>query len=161
MKLREITESTIELLRSGQYAMGRINFPNGDMVGHTGDLKATVDAMQVLDDCLEQLLIAIDEVGGVLVFTADHGNADIMYTEQADGEVTPKTSHTLSPVPFVIHDATSSDDYRLAQLAQAGLANVAATVLNLMGYDAPEGYEPSLIEFTDDVPLGAASFTIS
>ena len=161
MKLREITESTIELLRSGQYAMGRINFPNGDMVGHTGDLKATVDAMQVLDDCLEQLLIAIDEVGGVLVFTADHGNADIMYTEHADGEVTPKTSHTLSPVPFVIHDATSSDDYRLAQLAQAGLANVAATVLNLMGYDAPEGYEPSLIEFTDDVPLGAASFTIS
>ena len=139
---------------------GTYNFANGDMVGHTGDLKATVDAMQVLDDCLEQLLIAIDEVGGVLVFTADHGNADIMYTEHADGEVTPKTSHTLSPVPFVIHDATGSGEYRLTQLAQAGLANVAATVLNLMGYDAPEGYEPSLIEFADDVPLGAVSFTI-
>jgi 2,3-bisphosphoglycerate-independent phosphoglycerate mutase len=149
MKLREITESTIELLRSGRYAMGRINFPNGDMVGHTGDLKATVDAMQVLDGCLEQLLTAIDEVGGVLVFTADHGNADIMYTEAADGEITPKTSHTLSPVPFVIHDATFGDEYRLAGAADAGLANVAATVLNLMGYDAPEGYEPSLIRFVD------------
>tara|TARA_B110000263_G_scaffold217810_1_gene204092 strand:+ start:24 stop:422 length:399 start_codon:yes stop_codon:yes gene_type:complete len=132
--------------------MGRINFPNGDMVGHTGDLKATVDAMQVLDDCLEQLLTAIDEVGGVLVFTADHGNADIMYTEKADGEVTPKTSHTLSPVPFVIHDAARGRDYRLAPPAQPGLANVAATVLNLMGYEAPEGYEPTLIEFADEAP---------
>ncbi len=146
MKLREITESTIELLRSGDFAMGRINFPNGDMVGHTGDLKATVDAMQVLDGCLQQLINVIDEVGGVLVFTADHGNADIMYTEKADGEITPKTSHTLSPVPFVIHDAAFSDEYTLAGVADAGLANVAATVLNLMGYAAPEGYEPTLIE---------------
>ena len=81
MKAREITEETIALLRSGEYAMGRINFPNGDMVGHTGDLKATIDAMQVLDDCLEQLIDAIDEVGGIMIFTADHGNADIMYTE--------------------------------------------------------------------------------
>ena len=130
--------------------MGRINFPNGDMVGHTGDLKATVDAIQVLDDCLEQLLTAIDEVGGVLVFTADHGNADIMYTEKADGEVTPKTSHTLSPVPFVIHDAAHGGTYRLAALVEPGLANVAATVLNLMGYEAPEGYEPTLIELADE-----------
>jgi 2,3-bisphosphoglycerate-independent phosphoglycerate mutase len=147
MKLREITEATIELLRDGRYGMGRINFPNGDMVGHTGDLKATVDAMQVLDGCLEQLIEAIDEVGGVLIFTADHGNADIMYTESADGEVTPKTSHTLSPVPFVIHDARYGDEYGLADIDDGGLANVAATVLNLMGYEAPDGYEPSLISF--------------
>ena len=150
MKLREITEETIALLRSGRYAMGRINFPNGDMVGHTGDLKATVDAMQVLDDCLEQLVQVIDEIGGVLIFTADHGNADVMYTENADGEVTPKTSHTLSPVPFVIHDGAGHDPaYRLATVADAGLANVAATVLNLMGYEPPAEYEPSLIEPTN------------
>lgn len=150
MKLREITEETITLLRSGRYAMGRINFPNGDMVGHTGDLKATVDAMQVLDGCLEQLVQAIDEVDGVLIFTADHGNADVMYTEAADGEVTPKTSHTLSPVPFAIHDGRDTDPgYRLADLPEAGLANVAATVLDLMGYEPPADYEPSLIEPVD------------
>ena len=147
MKLREITEATISLLRSGRYSMGRINFPNGDMVGHTGDLKATIDAMQVLDDCVDQLVQAIDEVGGVLIFTADHGNADVMYTEKADGEVTPKTSHTLSPVPFVIHDGTGdSPGYRLVDMADAGIANVAATVLDLMGYEPPADYEPSLIE---------------
>jgi len=145
MKLREITEETIALLRSGEYAMGRINFPNGDMVGHTGDLKATVDAMQVLDDCLEQLVQVIDEVGGVLVFTADHGNADIMYTEGKDGEITPKTSHTLSPVPFIIHDASGDAAYSMADLPDAGLANVAATVFDLMGLTPPADYEPSLI----------------
>lgn len=148
MKLREITEATIELLRSGEYAMGRINFPNGDMVGHTGDLKATIDAMQVLDDCLERLIGAIDEVGGVLVFTADHGNADIMYTEGADGEVTPKTSHTLSPVPFVIHDGAHRGEYELAAPVDAGLSNVAATVFNLMGFEAPSEYDASLLRFT-------------
>ena len=147
MKLREITEQTIELLRSGRYATGRINFPNGDMVGHTGDLKATIDAMQVLDDCLDQLLTVVDELGGVLVFTADHGNADIMYTEGKDGEITPKTSHTLSPVPFVIHDPAHAGEYRLAPSEGAGLSNVAATVFELMGLTPPDDYDASLIAF--------------
>ena len=147
MKAREITEATIELLRSGEYAMGRINFANGDMVGHTGDLKATIDAMHVLDDCLEQLVQVIDEIGGIMIVTADHGNADIMYTEGTDGEITPKTSHTLSPVPFAIHDGSGAADYRLVDdLPDAGIANVAATTLNLMGLDAPADYEPSLVQ---------------
>ena len=147
MKAREITEATIELLRSGEYAMGRINFANGDMVGHTGDLKATIDAMHVLDDCLEQLVRVIDEIGGIMIVTADHGNADIMYTEGTDGEITPKTSHTLSPVPFAIHDGSGTADYRLVDdLPDAGIANVAATTLNLMGLDAPADYEPSLVK---------------
>ena len=124
-----------------------VNFANGDMVGHTGDLKATIDAMQVLDDCLEQLIQVIDEVGGIMIFTADHGNADIMYTEGKDGEITPKTSHTLSPVPFAIHDGTGTADYRLVDdLPDAGIANIAATAFNLMGLDAPDDYEPSLVE---------------
>ncbi len=145
MKLREITETTIELLNSGTYRTGRINFPNGDMVGHTGDLKATIEAVQVLDDCVEQLINTIDQLGGVLIFTADHGNADVMYTETADGEVTPKTSHTLNPVPFVIHDPLFAGEYVLADLPDAGLANVAATVLNLLGFEPPSDYERSLI----------------
>ena len=147
MKAREITEATIELLRSGEYAMGRINFANGDMVGHTGDLKATIAAMHVLDDCLEQLVQVIDEIGGIMIVTADHGNADIMYTEGNDGEITPKTSHTLSPVPFAIHDGSGTADYRFVNdLPDAGIANVAATTLNLMGLDAPADYEPSLVQ---------------
>ncbi len=149
MKLREITETTVELLRSGDYRTGRINFPNGDMVGHTGNLKATVEAIQVLDSCLERLLETIEDIGGTLVFTADHGNADIMYTEARDGTVTPKTSHTLSPVPFVIYSPAAAGQYRLAPPDRAGLANVAATVFNLLGYEAPHDYAPSLIEYVD------------
>ncbi len=146
MKLREITDKTIELMRSGRYRFGRINFPNGDMVGHTGDLQATIEAMEVQDECVAQLCKTIDEIGGVLIYTADHGNADIMYTEK-DGTRLPKTSHTLSPVPFAIYDPGYGGEYKLASVEGAGLANVAATVFELMGYHAPDDYEPSLLEF--------------
>lgn len=147
MKLREITDQTIALLRSGQYRFGRLNFPNGDMVGHTGDLEATIEAMEVLDACVAQLVEVVDELDGVLVFTADHGNADIMYTER-DGVRSPKTSHTLSPVAFAIHDGAADDAYRLVERDGDGLANVAATLLNLLGFEPPDDYEPSLIEFS-------------
>lgn len=147
MKVREITDRTIELLRSGEYRFGRLNFPSGDMVGHTGHLHATIEAMEVIDECVARLIAVIDELAGVLVFTADHGNADIMFTETADGERSPKTSHTLSPVPFVIHDAAWRGEYRIAAPAGAGLANVAATLLALLGFRAPADYEPAVIAF--------------
>ncbi len=146
MKLNEITDKTIELLRSGEFDGGRINYPNGDMVGHTGDLPATIEAVKILDACMKRLIDVIDEVGGVLVYTADHGNADIMYTE-TNGERIPKTSHTLSPVPFTIYDSGFDDDYWLEAPSDAGLSHVAATVLNLMGFVAPDDYQPSLIRF--------------
>ncbi len=146
MKLKEITAETIDLLRSGEYRFGRLNFPNGDMVGHTGDLPATIEAMQILDDCVRQLVDVIDDLDGVLIFTADHGNADIMYTDK-DGVRSPKTSHTLSPVPFAIHDPNYDGEYHLTPPPNAGLANVAATVFNLLGYEAPPDYLPSLIRF--------------
>lgn len=148
MKLPEITKETIALLRSGDYRIGRLNFPNGDMVGHTGDLDATISAMQVLDGCMQELIDVIDELDGVIVYTADHGNADVMYTEK-DGVRSPKTSHTLSPVPFVIHDPNYDGEYRMTPPAGAGLANVAATVFQLLGYEPPADYEPSLISFDD------------
>lgn len=148
MKLPEITKETIALLRSGDYRIGRLNFPNGDMVGHTGDLDATISAMQVLDGCMQELIDVIDELDGVIIYTADHGNADVMYTEK-DGVRSPKTSHTLSPVPFVIHDPNHDGEYRMAPPAGAGLANVAATVFQLLGYEPPADYEPSLISFDD------------
>ncbi len=144
MKVREITTQTIEMLRAGTFQFGRLNFPSGDMVGHTGDLDATIEAMEVIDECMAELIAAIDELGGVLVYTADHGNADIMFTE-TDGVRTAKTSHTLSPVPFAIHDARADAGYQLANVDSPGLANVTATLLNLLGYEAPADWEPSLI----------------
>ena len=146
MKVREITERTIELLRTGRYRFGRLNFPSGDMVGHTGHLHATIEAMEVIDECMARLLAVIDELGGVLVYTADHGNADIMFTE-SNGKRTPKTSHTLSPVPFVVHDAAWHGEYRIARPDGAGLANVAATLLQLMGFAPPADYAPAVIAF--------------
>ena len=148
MKLPEITEETIALLRTGEYRFGRLNFPNGDMVGHTGDLSATITAMEVLDDCVRRLIEVIDELDGVLIFTADHGNADIMYTEN-DGVRSPKTSHTLSPVPFAIHDPNYDGEYHMTPPPGAGLANVAATVFQLLGFTPPADYEPSLVSFDD------------
>jgi 2,3-bisphosphoglycerate-independent phosphoglycerate mutase len=147
MKAREITDATIELLRSGDYRFGRINIANGDMVGHTGDLDAAISAMEVVDESLARLLEVTDEMGGVLIVTADHGNADIMYTETADGTRTPKTSHTLMSVPFVIHDAGFDGEYTLDPPADAGLSHVAATALNLLGFEPPADYQPSLLRF--------------
>ena len=146
MKLIEITDKTIEMLRSGDFDWGRLNFPNPDMVGHTGDLNATIEAIRVLETCMERLLEVISELGGVLVFTADHGNADIMYTEK-DGVKTPLTSHTLSPVPFAIYDPTNEETLNLANVDKAGLSNVAATLLNLLGFVAPDDYDISLLTF--------------
>jgi 2,3-bisphosphoglycerate-independent phosphoglycerate mutase len=147
MKVREITAEVIDLLRSGEYRFGRLNFPSGDMVGHTGNLPATIDAMTVIDECVAELASVIEELDGVMVFTADHGNADIMFTEDADGERAVKTSHTLSPVPFAIYDPNFDGEYHLAPPVDAGLANVAATLLNLLGYEAPADYRQSLIRF--------------
>ena len=147
MKVREITAEVIDLLRSGEYRFGRLNFPSGDMVGHTGNLDATVEAMTVIDECVAELATVIEELDGVMVFTADHGNADVMYTQDADGTRSPKTSHTLSPVPFAIHDPNYDGEYHMAPPPDAGLANVAATLLNLLGFEAPGDYRQSLIEF--------------
>ncbi|EPY40787.1 phosphoglycerate mutase [Angomonas deanei] len=155
MKSAEITEKTIEAIKSGKYDVIRINFPNGDMVGHTGDLAATVVGVEAVDESLAKLAAAIDEVNGVFVITADHGNSDDMAQRDKkgnpkkgeDGKVLALTSHTLAPVPVYIGGAgldprvTMRDDLPLA-----GLANVTATFINLLGYEAPQGYEPSLIK---------------
>ncbi len=146
MKVREITAEVVDLLRTGRYRFGRLNFPSGDMVGHTGNLTATIEAMEVIDECMATLMAVIEELDGVLVYTADHGNADVMYTE-SNGVRSPKTSHTLSPVPFAIFDPNYDGEYHVAARAAPGLANVAATLFNLLGYEAPADYLPSLIDF--------------
>lgn len=148
MKAVEITDKTIELLESGKYRFGRLNFANGDMVGHTGKLVATVSAVETVDQCLARLVEAVDKLGGIMVFTADHGNAEDMFREKG-GERVTTTSHTLNPVPFAIHDPGYHGDYTMARVENPGLSNVAATLLNLLGYRAPEDYQPSLIEVSD------------
>ncbi len=146
MKAREITDAAIALIESGEFRFGRLNIANGDMVGHTGDLKAAIEAMEVVDECVERLITVIKQQNGVLIYTADHGNADIMFTEK-DGVRLPKTSHTLSAVPFAIIDADYSGEYTLTPPADAGLTHIAATTMNLLGFEAPDDYQPSLISF--------------
>lgn len=146
MKAEEITSATIALLDSDQFRFGRINFANGDMVGHTGNIPATVKSLECVDRCLGRLVECIKKNNGVLIFTADHGNADEMFVEKNGGRI-ERTSHSLNPVPFVIFDSTDDDRYRLNAEIQGGLSNVAATVFNLLGYRAPDDYSPSLIIF--------------
>ncbi|MDP8266031.1 MAG: 2,3-bisphosphoglycerate-independent phosphoglycerate mutase [Candidatus Aceula meridiana] len=147
MKAYEITEKAIELLKSGEYQFGRINFPNGDMVGHTGIEEAIKISLESEDECICRLIEVVNELGGITVVTADHGNADEMFTEK-NGKKIVRTAHTLNPVPFVIIDSSYKGEYQMANLEKKGLSNVAATLLNLLGFEKPEGYDPSLITFS-------------
>ena len=157
MKCAEITDKLIECIESGNYKYLRVNFPNGDMVGHTGSLLATRCSMEALDIQLARILAALDKVGGVALITADHGNADEMYEmdkksgqPKADknGKFKAKTSHTLNPVPCIIYNNVCADKYTVkADNGQFGLSNVAATMVNLLGYEAPDMWDESIIEF--------------
>jgi 2,3-bisphosphoglycerate-independent phosphoglycerate mutase len=154
MKCAEITDVLVDAIRGGKYKFIRANFPNGDMVGHTGNMKATVISMEALDLCLDRILAAIDEVGGVALITADHGNADEMMEldkktgepkKNKDGSFKAKTSHTLNPVPCIFYDNFNQNAYKVKE-GNFGLANVAATTVNLLGYEAPEIWNESMIE---------------
>ena len=156
MKCAEITDKLIECLESGKYTYLRVNFPNGDMVGHTGNLLATRCSMEALDLQLKRIIDVIDKLHGVALITADHGNADEMYEmdkktklpkPEKDGSFKSKTSHTLNPVPCIIYDNFYSENYTVkADNGQFGLANVAATMVNLLGYEAPDMWNESIIE---------------
>ena len=156
MKSAEITDKLIECLESGKYKYLRVNFPNGDMVGHTGNLLATRIGVESVDLQLKRLLDVIDKLHGVALITADHGNADEMYeidkktkAPKADknGNFKAKTSHTLNPVPCYIYDNYNKDAYTVkADEGAFGLSDVAATVVNLLGYEAPDMWDASLID---------------
>ena len=155
MQCALIADKLIAALEAGEYRYYRVNFPNGDMVGHTGNMLATRCSMEALDLQLGRILKVLDKLGGVALITADHGNADEMYELDKKGEVklnkdgTPKakTSHTLNPVPCIIYDNFYSDKYTVKeQKATFGLSDVAATTVNLLGYEAPAMWDESLIE---------------
>ncbi|NOY92061.1 MAG: 2,3-bisphosphoglycerate-independent phosphoglycerate mutase [Deltaproteobacteria bacterium] len=153
MKAAEVADATVAAIASGDFDLVRVNFANGDMVGHTGDLEAAILAVEAVDLCVGRLVEATERAGGAIVVTADHGNADEMIEhdkktgamkKKGGGAWQRKTSHTLNAVPCYLWAADR--ELELADLTQPGLANVAATALMLMGYAAPEGYEPSLLK---------------
>jgi 2,3-bisphosphoglycerate-independent phosphoglycerate mutase len=155
MKAPEITDAVIEAIRSGDFGFIRLNFANGDMVGHTGNLPATILAVEAVDHALERLSKAVRDVGGVLIVTADHGNADEMYLRDkkgggflmtGGGEHQPRTSHSLNAVPFLVEGAPAGAALRPG----GGLSNVAATVMELLGLQPPDDYDRSLLSTTGD-----------
>jgi 2,3-bisphosphoglycerate-independent phosphoglycerate mutase len=128
MSAREITGKLVECINSRQYGFILVNYANPDMVGHTGVVSAAVKAVEALDECLGRVLRAAREEGMTAVVTADHGNIEVMF-DPSTGQ--PHTAHTMDPVPLIV---TKKD----VKLRGGGvLADVAPTVLGLMGLDIP------------------------
>ena len=155
MKCAEITDKVIEAIQSGKYQHIRLNYPNGDMVGHTGVFNAVVCSMEAMDLQLGRLKKAIDEAGGILCITADHGNSDDMYEHDKktggvkmdkSGEPMAKTSHSLNPVPAIIYDPEYKGEYDTAKLNEGlGISSWPSTIMQLMGYEPPADYDKSII----------------
>jgi 2,3-bisphosphoglycerate-independent phosphoglycerate mutase len=156
MKSAEVTDELIRELRSGAYRFARVNYANADMVGHTGIYQAAVIAVEALDLALRRLLPVVDELGGVAMITADHGNADEMFEldkktgqpkSNEDGSFKAKTSHTLNPVPFIFYNNGPDGSVTLRGDAEFRLSNLAATTVNLLGFEAPEMWDKGILEF--------------
>ncbi len=141
MKSREITAKMVENMASKKFQFLRCNFPNGDMVGHTGVMDAVVYAMECVDEGLAAIIEAADKYGYTVLITADHGNADQM-TETKKGKTSVRTAHSLNPVPFIIYD--KDHDWKIIE-GEYGLANVAPTVVKMMGLTAPDCWEKSMV----------------
>ncbi|MCV2351600.1 2,3-bisphosphoglycerate-independent phosphoglycerate mutase [Paucibacter sp. Y2R2-4] len=154
MKAAEITDAMVAALESGKYKVLRCNFANGDMVGHTGNLRAATMAIEAVDLALGRLLKAVDAAGGVALITADHGNADEMVeldkktgqpSLNKDGSFKAKTAHTLNPVPLILYQNIPGLKIGLKQTPTAGLSNIAATTANLLGFDKYADWDESLL----------------
>ena len=144
MKATEITDLVIEAIESGKYGFIRCNFPNGDMVGHTGNLVATEIAVESVDLALTRIKKACDDHHCILVVTADHGNSDQMLEKNKKGKISIRTAHSLNPVPFIIHDA--DELHEMDTESPFGLANVAPTVVELLGLKPYDCWEKSMLK---------------
>jgi 2,3-bisphosphoglycerate-independent phosphoglycerate mutase len=155
MKAGAIAEAACQALTSGAFDQVRVNLANGDMVGHTGNLAASIKAVEAVDGALAQMVACAEKAGGVYLVTADHGNADDMALRDkagnpqtdSNGKVRARTSHTLAPVPVYLGGpGLPPGTVFKKDLPQAGLANLTATMLNLLGYEAPDDWEASLVQ---------------
>jgi 2,3-bisphosphoglycerate-independent phosphoglycerate mutase len=159
MKCADIADQVMEAIESGKYDFIRLNFPNGDMVGHTGVYQAVVCSMEGMDLQLGRIAKVVEETGAVMVITADHGNSDDMYEHDektgkvvlhTDGTPKAKTSHSLNPVPCIIYDPEYKGEYKNepkeACLNEGlGISSIAATCIQLLGYVPPDDYDKSIL----------------
>jgi len=154
MKCAEIADKVIAAVQSGKYDFIRLNFPNGDMVGHTGVYQAVVCGVEGMDLQLGRLRQAVEQAGGVMVLTADHGNSDDMFehdkktgavVRKADGTPRAKTSHSLNPVPCVVYDPECKGEYAKELREGLGISSLAATSIELLGLVPPKDYDPSVL----------------
>ena len=141
MKAAEITDAVLANL--DKYKFIRLNFPGGDMVGHFGEVEPTIIAMEAIDLQLSRIAKKVDELGGALIITADHGNAEELF----DKDNQPKTSHTTNLVPCIFYDNTPNrEKYIKNDIKSAGLSNVAATIATMLGLETlPKSWRDSLI----------------
>jgi 2,3-bisphosphoglycerate-independent phosphoglycerate mutase len=158
MKAAEITDVALESIRANKHRFIRINYPNGDMVGHTGVPQAVQIAVEATDLSVGRLMEAIRAAEGILVLSADHGNADDMYERDKKGQVVidsrtgrpkAKTSHSLNPVPCFVWDPSGAAKARLSLAAERGglgITSLAATCLKLLGYEPPPDYDPAIVD---------------
>ena len=154
MKCAEITDRVLAAIDSGAYQFIRLNFPNGDMVGHTGVFQSVVCSMEAMDIQLGRLADAIRKAGGVMVISADHGNSDDMLEHDKktkkvlldkDGNPKAKTSHSLNPVPCVIYDPEGKGEYEKSLVEGLGISSLTATCLDLLGFVPPADYDRSVL----------------
>ena len=157
MKAQAITDELLKGIKTGKAKFSRINYANGDMVGHTGNFQATVESVETVDRMLAIVEKEVLDMGGALIVTADHGNADDMaernkktgvISRDENGIIIPKTSHSLNVVPM--HILLNKEDqarFVLDQTQGHSLANLAATSLDLLGFEAPSDYYPSLLKY--------------
>jgi 2,3-bisphosphoglycerate-independent phosphoglycerate mutase len=154
MKADEITAAVVKAIESGKYQFIRLNYPNGDMVGHTGVFPAVTIAVQAVDEGLGKLKAAVEKANGIMVISADHGNADDMYEHDKtgavkygkDGRPNAKTAHSLNPVPAIVYDPSGTAKARLSAAKDLGISSLAGTCIKLLGYEPPADYTPSIVD---------------
>ena len=156
MKAAEITDRVIEAVQGGEYRFIRLNYANGDMVGHTGVPEAVEIAVETVDLCVARLLEAVTKAKGILIVTADHGNSDDMFQrnkksgdilfDEETGKPSPKTAHSLNPVPIYIFDPSGTVNMKLSDHEDLGISSIAATCLILLGFEPPSDYTPSIVD---------------
>ncbi len=160
MKAKEITDALIQAILSNKYQFLRVNYANGDMVGHTGVLESAIKAIEVLDVQIRRLYETIQKVQGTMILISDHGNCEQMIeidkkTQQPkknpDGSYAPKTSHTLNPVPFVLLSPELNQLEFNSYFGEWGLGNIASTILILLGFEPPEFYLPPIVKWKDEL----------
>ncbi len=150
MQAAAVTDTALELIESGDYGFGLINFANADMVGHCGRIDAAIAAVEAVDEAVGRIVEALARVGGLAIITADHGNAEEMLVG-ADGHTNACTRHSINPVPCILLDPNydGSSGYRLRQQGEDGMAlglsNLAATLCTMLGTEPLEEFDPGLI----------------